>query len=138
MSLIEQIIGEARARNVVLYIKDGQLAFIAEQGGFPDELKAKVSKHKQEIIEALLSLEAPAGAGIEPFELLTEAERGELREGYVDSYPMSMLQAGMVFHTELEKFTGIFHDIMSRHIRYPWDRGCFERALAWCIEEQQV
>ena len=29
MSLIEQIIGEANANNITLYIKDGQLAFIA-------------------------------------------------------------------------------------------------------------
>ena len=52
MSMIEEIIGEAKANNVTLYIKDGQLAFIAEQGGFPSELKAKVRQHKQDIISA--------------------------------------------------------------------------------------
>src|SRR5258708_1569300 len=138
MSLIEKCIGEARARNVILYIKDGQLAFIAEKGGFPEELKARIGKHKREIIDALLSQASSASATVEPFALLTEEERQDLGEGYADAYPMSALQVGMVFHSELEKFAGIFHDIMSRHVRYQWDRGCFERALAECIEEQPV
>ncbi len=88
MSLIEQIIGEARARNVVLYIKDGQLAFIAEKGGFPEELKARIGKHKREIIDALLSQASSASATVEPFALLTEEERQDLGEGYADAYPM--------------------------------------------------
>src|SRR5216683_1084748 len=37
---------------------------------------------------------------LEPFALLTQEERAELGEGYEDAYPMSTLQAGMVFHTQ--------------------------------------
>ena len=75
---------------------------------------------------------------LEPFALLTQQERDELGDGYEDAYPMSTLQAGMVFHTQLEQFSGIYHDIMAEHVKCPWDRGCFEQALAACIQEQPI
>ena len=39
---------------------------------------------------------------LEPFALLTDEERDSLGDEYEDAYPMSALQAGMVFHTQLE------------------------------------
>ena len=78
------------------------------------------------------------GAATEPFALLTEEERAALGDEYEDAYPMSALQAGMVFHTQLEGFTGIYHDIMAEHVSCPWDEELFERALAACIEEHPV
>src|SRR5436309_2898783 len=115
MSLIKQIIREAEASNVVLYVKDGQLAFIAEKGGFSNELKSKIRQHKNDIIVALLARQGSSShTEIAPFALLTEAERALLDavgEKYEDAYPMSALQAGMVFHTQLEQFSGIYHDI---------------------------
>src|SRR5438270_13840933 len=120
MSHIEQILGEAKANNITLYIKDGQLAFIAEQGGFPSELKAKISSNKQDIISALLSMqESTSDAGTGPFALLTDEERDSLGDVYEDAYPMSALQMGMVFHTQLEGFTGIYHDIVAEYVKCP-------------------
>ena len=77
---------------------------------------------------------------LERFGLLTEAERERLaqRGEYEDAYPMSVLQAGMVFHTQLEQFSGIYHDIVSEHVKCPWERGSFERALAACMEEHPM
>ena len=138
MSLIEQIIDEAKARNVTLYIKDGQLALIAEKGGFPNELKAKIGKYKNEIISTLLAMQPSVRAKIAPFELLTAEERSTLGDGYEDAYPMSALQAGMVFHTQLEQFSGIYHDIMAEHVKCGWDGECFEQALAACIHEHPI
>src|SRR5262249_30723479 len=49
---------------------------------------------------------------LEPFALLTDEERGELGDEYEDAYPMSALQTGMVFHTQLEQFSGTYHDMV--------------------------
>ena len=38
---------------------------------------------------------------------------------------MSALQAGMVFHTQLEDFTGIYHDMVAEHVKCPWDEELF-------------
>ncbi|HLM55885.1 MAG TPA: amino acid adenylation domain-containing protein, partial [Pyrinomonadaceae bacterium] len=93
---------------------------------------------------ALLALQArdasPATEGprLEPFALLTDEERASLAGDYEDAYPMSALQAGMVFHTQLEGFSGVYHDIVAEHVRCPWDEGRFEQALAACVEEHPV
>ena len=75
---------------------------------------------------------------LEPFALLTEEERAALGNEYEDAYPMSALQMGMVFHTQLEQFSGIYHDIMSEHVRCPWDQRRFEQALAACVAEHSI
>ncbi|KAB8188342.1 hypothetical protein FKV24_010290, partial [Lysobacter maris] len=75
---------------------------------------------------------------VEPFALLSEAERRLFDEDVEDAYPLSALQAGMVFHTQLEEFSGIYHDIISDHVRFRWNRGAFEQALASCIAEHPI
>src|SRR6185369_5745115 len=140
---VQQIINEANASGIVLYIKDGQLAFIAEHGSFPSDLKAKISKHKNDILIALLATEEAASEkAIAPFALLTDSERATLGDGYEDVYedvyPMSALQTGMVFHTQLEQFSGVYHDIVAEHVKCPWDQQSFARALATCVEEHPV
>ncbi len=99
---------------------------------------------QHQTVEQLAMQAGQAAAGeqaepLEPFALLTEQERSELGDGrYEDAYPMSALQAGMVFHTQMEQFSGIYHDIIAEHVRCAWDRECFERALAACIQEQPL
>ena len=50
-------------------------------------------------------------AELEPFALLTDEERNALGDVYEDAYPMSALQSGMVFHTQLEEV----HRRLPRH-----------------------
>ncbi|HLM54865.1 MAG TPA: amino acid adenylation domain-containing protein, partial [Pyrinomonadaceae bacterium] len=90
---------------------------------------------------ALQARQASAAAeepGLEPFALLTEEERSALGDEYEDAYPMSALQAGMVFHTQLENFSGVYHDIVAEHVKCPWDEESFARALAACFHEHPV
>ncbi len=93
---------------------------------------------------ALLAAQARAveseGAALEPFALLTAAERAELADSYIyeDAYPMSTLQTGMVFHTQLEQFSGVYHDIVVEHVKCAWDQVSFEQALAACVAEHPV
>ncbi|UEM24882.1 amino acid adenylation domain-containing protein (plasmid) [Skermanella mucosa] len=68
--------------------------------------------------------EAPA-----PFALIAPADRALLPAGAVDAFPMSRLQAGMLFHAEMEAGTAIFHDIFSYRIELPWRDDAWDRAL---------
>ncbi len=54
MDVISDIINEARANRIMLYIRDGQLAFMAEEGRFPEELRFQIGKYREEIRRALL------------------------------------------------------------------------------------
>src|SRR5258708_1910170 len=113
---------------------DGGLRIRGDKGRLNDALMNQMRKYREQLIDILkASL---------PFALLTVEEREEMSEErracYEDAYPMSALQAGMVFHAQLEQFSGIYHDMVAEHVRCPWDRGCFERALAACMKEQPI
>jgi amino acid adenylation domain-containing protein len=68
-----------------------------------------------------------------PFGLLREEDRALLPGGVEDAYPLTRLQAGMVFHSEYEPETAVYHDIFSLHIRAKLDpdllRATFEELI---------
>src|ERR1051325_4765840 len=109
---------------------DGDLRVRGDKRHLDDLLIEEIRQHKEQLVAALQ-------AGL-PFSLLTDDERARLGDVYEDAYPMSALQAGMVFHTQLEQFSGIYHDIMAEHVKCPWDQWCFELALSACIAEHPI
>ncbi|HVG10915.1 MAG TPA: amino acid adenylation domain-containing protein [Thermoanaerobaculia bacterium] len=64
-----------------------------------------------------------------PFGMLSEVERARLSPDVEDAYPLSRLQAGMVFHSELSPESAVYHDIFSYHLRAPYDAAALRRAL---------
>ncbi|NQZ08854.1 MAG: amino acid adenylation domain-containing protein, partial [Algicola sp.] len=76
------------------------------------------------------------------FGLLTEDERAVIVDGndddIEDAYPLSTLQAGMVFHTQLADSSGVYHDIVNEHIVCPWDQSLFDQALTDCIAAHPI
>ncbi|HEX7180736.1 MAG TPA: amino acid adenylation domain-containing protein [Thermoanaerobaculia bacterium] len=71
--------------------------------------------------------EAPPPVG--PFGLLSEEDRAKVPEGIADAYPLARLQAGMLFHSELEPETAVYHDIFSSHVRVPFDEERMRQAV---------
>jgi amino acid adenylation domain-containing protein len=63
------------------------------------------------------------------FGLVPAEDRERLPKDVEDAYPLTSLQAGMLFHREQELNTPVFHNINSWHLRLPFDSGAFERAL---------
>ncbi|UOB08255.1 amino acid adenylation domain-containing protein [Streptomyces sp. HP-A2021] len=72
--------------------------------------------------------EAPAP--VEPFALLSPADRAALPPGSVDAYPMSQLQIGLIYEAARSDVEGLYHDILSYPIGESVDVGLFERAVA--------
>jgi amino acid adenylation domain-containing protein len=46
-----------------------------------------------------------------------------------DAYPLSRLQAGMIYHAELENDASYYHDIYSLRVHGPWDKDAFLAAV---------
>lgn len=131
MTSINTLIDVLDKKGIFLSVDDSDnLCIRGDKTHLDDGLISDIRKHKEQLVDAIKKCR--------PFALLTEAERSELGEGYEDGYPLSALQAGMVFHTQLEGFNGIYHDIMADHVKCPWDRACFEQALAACIQEHPI
>lgn len=53
MKLAEQIVADAASHGVVLYLKEGQLAYVAEEGRFPEALKAEIRANRDAIVAVL-------------------------------------------------------------------------------------
>jgi amino acid adenylation domain-containing protein len=66
---------------------------------------------------------------IERFGLVSEIDRAKLATGVEDAYPLAMLQAGMLFHSEYASESAIYHDIFSYHLRVPLDLQILRAAL---------
>ena len=65
----------------------------------------------------------------EPFSLLDPEDRAALPDGLVDAYPLSALQAGMVYHMQLDPENLPYHNVNSFHLRAPYDPELFDRAV---------
>ncbi len=85
------------------------------------------------------SVESSDTAGeTEPFSLISEEDRAALPAGVVDAYPLTALQAGMLFHSELSPDAGHYHDIFSAHLRMPFDEDAFRATLQQLIDSHPV
>ena len=73
-----------------------------------------------------------------PFSLIGEEDRLRLPAGVVDAYPVTALQAGMLFHSELAPEAGQYHDIFSYHLRMPFDEEALQATLHQLLELHPV
>ncbi len=73
-----------------------------------------------------------------PFDLVTAEERERMPAGVEDAYPLSRLQAGMLFHSELTPESAVYHDIYTNHLRAPFDSGLLRRAFEHVVTAHPV
>jgi len=67
---------------------------------------------------------------LEPFALISAEDRECLPEGVEDAYPLTRLQAGMLFHMQLaDRDYPLYHNVDSVHLRAPFAPELFRRAL---------
>jgi natural product biosynthesis luciferase-like monooxygenase protein/amino acid adenylation domain-containing protein len=56
-----------------------------------------------------------------PFSLISLADRAKLPLDVEDAYPLAKLQEGMLFHSEFDPGSSMYHDITSVHLRCGWN-----------------
>jgi hypothetical protein len=76
--------------------------------------------------------------GREPFGLVGAGVREALGEEVEDAYPLSRLQAGMLFHSESEPESAIYHDVICYRVGVGWEQEALERAVAEVVERHQI
>lgn len=60
------------------------------------------------------------------------------KNSIVDAYPLTMLQAGMLYHSQLEENTSIYHDITSYHVEANFNEAIFRRALEKLAKSHEI
>jgi amino acid adenylation domain-containing protein/FkbM family methyltransferase len=81
---------------------------------------------------------APPTPKTESFGLISEEDRPRLPRDVEDAYPLAMLQAGMLFHSELSHETAIYHDIFSFHLKTRLDRQALQMAVEQVVSRHPV
>jgi amino acid adenylation domain-containing protein len=74
----------------------------------------------------------PDSVPLEPFALVGAEQRTGLAawDGRLaDAYPLTALQQGMIFHNLTDGERGTYHEVISTHLRMPWDEQRFRAAL---------
>jgi len=74
---------------------------------------------------------APTHGPLEPFGLLSEADRAKIPAGVVDAFPPARLQLAMLYHLEMTAGDEIpaYHNVNSFHVEAPFDADRFREAL---------
>ncbi|MDT5268370.1 MAG: hypothetical protein QOH49_556 [Acidobacteriota bacterium] len=112
-----QVVAQARERELPLTIQ--QLFQHPTVGALAREARPEVGAARAERVAA--------------FGLVGEEDRALMPEGVEDAYPLTRMQAGMIFHSEYAPGTAVYHEIFSFHIQAPLDvellRSCFEELM---------
>jgi amino acid adenylation domain-containing protein len=74
----------------------------------------------------------------EPFSMVRAEDRKKLGTEIEDAYPLSMLQAGMLFHSEYQQESALYHNYSSYHVRAPYDEGALIRSLQRLVRRHAV
>ncbi|MGH9348513.1 MAG: amino acid adenylation domain-containing protein, partial [Vicinamibacterales bacterium] len=73
-----------------------------------------------------------------PFSLLTPEDRASLPAGLTDAYPLSRLQAGLIFHSEMVPESAIYRDFFLYELRMPFNAAALEATLRALTERHPV
>ncbi|MFB0846531.1 amino acid adenylation domain-containing protein [Paenibacillus oleatilyticus] len=65
---------------------------------------------------------------LQDFALISKEDRALMPAGIMDAYPISSLQAGMLFHSQWSTSSEAFHNILSLHIRAKLNEPLFRQA----------
>jgi amino acid adenylation domain-containing protein len=81
----------------------------------------------------------PAPAKVsEPFGLLKEKDKRKLPAGVVDAYPLSRLQAGMLYDLEATPGVSVYHNINSYHLKARLHEELFVRAVQHVVARHDL
>jgi amino acid adenylation domain-containing protein len=66
---------------------------------------------------------------IEAFGMICDEDRQKMTTGVEDAYPLTLMQAGMVFQSELQQGDALYHAVNSFHLKVPFDQEALQAAL---------
>lgn len=75
---------------------------------------------------------------VAPFALLHEADKRQLLPHLEDAYPLTQLQKGMVYHSEINQESSAYTDVISCYLSGNFNLDVFNQALGSCVAQHPV
>ncbi|MFI6639118.1 amino acid adenylation domain-containing protein [Streptomyces sp. NPDC050504] len=91
-----------------------------------------------DVAAAARSIDPVTHRALEPFALLSAGDRALVPDGAEDAYPVSALQAGMVFHMEKDPENLPFHNVNSWYLKAAYDAELFARAIQEVVDRHPM
>ncbi|HVG20854.1 MAG TPA: amino acid adenylation domain-containing protein, partial [Blastocatellia bacterium] len=92
-------------------------------------LRQTVCELAREIDAAQIAPPPSKKADVEAFALVREEDRLKLPGDVEDAYPLTLLQAGILFYTESDHRSAIYYNINTIHLKAPFDSQAMGAAL---------
>jgi len=92
----------------------------------------------RELAQALETHETAPAQHTQPFGLLQDEDKQRMPEGVVDAYPLSRLQAGMLYQFEVTPDVSVYHNINSYHLQARLNEELFVRAVQHVVARHDV
>ncbi|MGI8964719.1 MAG: amino acid adenylation domain-containing protein, partial [Limisphaerales bacterium] len=73
-----------------------------------------------------------------PFALISSEDRAKLPADAEDAYPMAQLQTGMIYHSEYNLKSAIFHDVFSFRFNVPYDFANLKKAIQQLAQRHTI
>jgi amino acid adenylation domain-containing protein/non-ribosomal peptide synthase protein (TIGR01720 family) len=100
---------------------------------------------EKQTIESMLATPALPGANgdspgpaLQPFSLIAVEARAQLPAGVEDAYPLTRLQAGMLFHSYSVPKGAIYHDVFSYRLRGPLNPPALQAAVDSLVQRHAI
>ncbi|WP_440900666.1 condensation domain-containing protein, partial [Actinosynnema sp.] len=118
-------------------IRSVQLLGLARERGLAVRITDLVLLQTIRELAPLVTAAAPVRESAR-LDLLAEADRGLVGADLVDAYPLSALQAGMLYHSQAADSEQIYHDVATYHLRAEHSEDAWRRAVATVLERHEV
>ncbi|MHB6910780.1 amino acid adenylation domain-containing protein [Streptomyces sp. DB-54] len=117
------------------------LARAREEGldfGIPDLARHPTIRELAPLVR--VSAQPAAARADAPFGALGPRDRDRVPAGVLDAYPLSSLQAGMVYHSELTGGGGeqLYHNVTSYHLRAPYAEAAWRTVIGTVLARHEV
>jgi hypothetical protein len=73
-----------------------------------------------------------------PLALLGEDVRKGIPPDAEDAYPLSHMQAGMLFHSEYAPEGAVYHIVLSQNVRLPYEADALQKAVDQVVQRHEV
>jgi amino acid adenylation domain-containing protein len=82
--------------------------------------------------------DSQSGLRREPFSLISEEDRLKIPEGVEDAYPTSRLQEGMLFHSEFDSASPLYHYVSSYHLHGRLDGSLWRQVVNEVVNRHEA